>query len=173
MRGRLTAGVLAASLIAAGCAAEPPVSPLPTEAPTSAAPSRSPAGVSPRALPPTSARPSPPAPSRSSRRPAVTTSPGRTPTTTPPQSSSCQGAVVHTIDLTTDELALVRALCVAVGAVLRIENIGPGEVTTDSPDLVDPNYAAGVVEIRFVRPGTVVVTIPQNGTPHDITVVVR
>lgn len=80
---------------------------------------------------------------------------------------------MHTIDLTSDELALIPSLCVAVGAVLRIENIGPGEVTTDAPDRVDQNYEAGIVEIRFVRAGTVVVTIPQGGESHGITVVVR
>jgi hypothetical protein len=81
---------------------------------------------------------------------------------------------VHTIDLTTDELALVPSLCVGVGAVLRIENIGPGEVTTDAAaGQVDQNYEAGIVEIRFLRTGTVVVTIPQGGQPHDVSVVVR
>jgi hypothetical protein len=80
---------------------------------------------------------------------------------------------VHTIDLTTDELALVPALCLGVGAVLRIENIGPGEVTTDAPGLVDQNYEAGIVEIRFLRAGTVVVTIPQAGDRYEVPVVVR
>lgn len=80
---------------------------------------------------------------------------------------------MHTIDVTKDELALVPSFCLATGAVLRVVNIGPGEVTTDAPDRVDQRYEAGVVEIRFVRTGTVVVTIPQQGQNHDVTVVVR
>jgi hypothetical protein len=161
---------LVASL--AGCAAESPVSPLPTEAPGSPA------------APPASALPPAPVPAATTagpgatRRPVAsrpsrtrTTPPAPPPTTEP--TSSCQGAVVHTIDVANDELALVPSLCVATGAVLRIENIGPGEVTTDNPDLVEQRYEAGIVQIRLVRPGTVVVTIPQNGTPHEVTVVVR
>nr|BFE72252.1 hypothetical protein GCM10020092_055530 [Actinoplanes digitatis] len=81
--------------------------------------------------------------------------------------------MVHTIDAAADELSLIPAMCVGTGAVLRIENIGPGEVTIDSPDLVAQHYEAGVVEVRFVRRGTVVVTIPQGGDAYDITVVVR
>ncbi|GLW28291.1 hypothetical protein [Actinoplanes regularis] len=172
MRGRLTAGVLAASLIMAGCAGESPVSPLPTEAAVGAAPVGS-VSVTPSPSPP---RPSPASASPPSRRSPVGTPPSsRTPTrpSSPSSSSSCEGAVVRTIDATAEELALVPAMCLAVGAVLRVENIGPGEVTTDSPDLVAQHYEAGVVEVRFVRKGTVVVAIPQGGTTYDITVVVR
>ena len=43
----------------------------------------------------------------------------------------------------------------------------------DRPDLVSQHYEAGVVDIRFVRPGTVAVTIPKEGREHTITVVVR
>jgi len=172
MRCRLTAGVVVASLAVAGCGAEPPVSPLPIEAAaTSAAPSLSASTVPASTMSPSvSRRPVPPKTGGT-----VTSSPRPSHTTTSPSArpSSCQGAVVYTIDVANDELALVRGLCLAVGAVLRIENIGPGEVTTDSPDLVDQHYEAGVVEIRFVRPGTVVVTIPQNGSPYRVTVVIR
>jgi hypothetical protein len=179
MRGRLTAGALAASLAAAGCTAERPVSPLPTEAVTTAisvapprealGPSPSPStSPSPPSSPPVSPQPTkrPPSRAHSTPPPTKTTNPTRT-------TSSCEGAVVHTIDVAKDELALVPSFCLATGAVLRIVNIGPGEVTTDAPDRVDQRYEAGVVEIRFVRTGTVVVTIPQQGQPHDVTVVVR
>lgn len=173
MRGRLTVGALAASLAMVGCAAESPVSPLPTEAATETAPVRSAAaGPASRASSVSPPRPSPASTSSPSRRPLVTPSPSRT-STRPPASPSCEGAVVHTIDVAADELALVPAMCLAAGAVLRIENIGPGEVTTDSPELVAQHYEAGIVEVRFVRRGTVVVTIPQGGRTYDITVVVR
>ncbi|EEP74497.1 hypothetical protein MCAG_04824 [Micromonospora sp. ATCC 39149] len=71
------------------------------------------------------------------------------------------------------ELALLPAMCFATGAVLAIRGIGPGEVTVDREDLVSRSYEAGVVEIRFVRAGTVVVLIPQEGTTYPLTVVVR
>lgn len=177
---RLTLCVLAASLAAAGCTVEPAVSPLPTEAASAAAPAVS-SATPPRSASagPTSAGPASASPTVSPRGaerpagPARTTRPRVPEPTTAASSSSCQGAVVHTIDLATDELALVPAMCVGPGAVLRIENVGPGEVTTDSPDLVDQNYEAGIVEIRFLRAGTVVVTIPQAGEAYDIAVVVR
>ncbi|WCN83650.1 hypothetical protein [Micromonospora sp. LH3U1] len=57
--------------------------------------------------------------------------------------------------------------------MLRIQGIGPGLVTVDRPELVSQQYEAGVVDIRFVRPGTVDVTIPQQDREHTITVVVR
>ncbi|GIE97657.1 hypothetical protein Ari01nite_51220 [Paractinoplanes rishiriensis] len=155
----------------AGCAAEPPVAPLPTEAPSSVA---APAPSAPTSAPVSSA---PTTSTTVTRRPVESSRPTHTRTTPPPPTteptSACQGAVVHVIDVANDELALVPALCVATGAVLRIEHIGPGEVTNDSPDLVEQRYEAGIVQIRMIRPGTVVVTIVQNGTPHDITVVVR
>ncbi|MER7417509.1 hypothetical protein ABT346_12125 [Micromonospora peucetia] len=75
--------------------------------------------------------------------------------------------------LAENELALLRSLCFASGGVLRIIGIGPGEVTVDREDLVSRSYEAGVVDIRFVRPGTVDVMIPQGGTTHPVTVVVR
>lgn len=71
------------------------------------------------------------------------------------------------------ELELLRSLCFATGAVLRIQGIGPGLVTVDRPDLVSQHYEAGVVDIRFVRPGTVAVTIPKDDRAHTIDVVVR
>ena len=70
------------------------------------------------------------------------------------------------------ELALLKSLCFATGGVLRIRGIGPGQVTVDREELVSRSYEAGVVDIRFVRAGTVVVTIPQDGRTYPITVVV-
>jgi hypothetical protein len=182
---RLIMCALGASLAAAGCTVEPAVSPLPTEVASVAVPlvssatpprsaSRGPASRGPASHGPASASPtvSPRGPRRSVV-PTRTTRPRVPEPTTPASSSSCQGAVVRTIDVASDELALVPALCLGRGAVLRVENIGPGEVTTDSPDLVDQNYEAGVVEIRFLRAGTVVVTIPQAGESYDVAVVVR
>lgn len=79
----------------------------------------------------------------------------------------------YDLPLAETEIELLKSLCFATGAVLRIQGIGPGLVTVDRPDLVSQHYEAGVVDIRFVRPGTVAVTIPKDGREHTITVVVR
>ncbi|MFG2051834.1 hypothetical protein ACGFIW_30930 [Micromonospora sp. NPDC048935] len=126
-----------------------------------------PAG-SPSRPPPTGARPAPAPPTPARTR--------GTPRTTPPPTDTtpaCQGAVRYDLPLAETEVELLRSLCFATGAVLRIQGIGPGLVTVDRPELVSQQYEAGVVDIRFVRPGTVAVTIPEEGREHTITVVVR
>ncbi|MET8040978.1 hypothetical protein ABZU25_08935 [Micromonospora sp. NPDC005215] len=108
--------------------------------------------------------------------PPTPTRPRGTPRTTPPPTDAppaCQGAVRYDLPLAETELSLLRSLCFATGAVLRIQGIGPGLVTVDRPELVSQHYEAGVVDIRFVRPGTVDVTIPKDAREHTITVVVR
>ncbi|MEU8420540.1 hypothetical protein AB0C15_06670 [Micromonospora sp. NPDC048835] len=124
---------------------------------------------SPTRPPPAAGRPVPvpPAPTRT----RGTTQRPTTPPTTP--TSSCQGAVRYDLPVADTELELLRSLCFATGAVLRIQGIGPGLVTVDRPELVSQHYEAGVVDIRFVRPGTVAVTIPKDDRAHTITVVVR
>ncbi|MEV4121387.1 hypothetical protein [Micromonospora sp. NPDC049645] len=167
--------VLAATVGVAGCG-DDAVSPLPVQppgptrsTPTPAAASPSPAPTaSPSRPPPTGARPfpAPPPPTRTRG----------TPRTTPPPTEAtpaCQGAVRYDLPLADTEIELLKSLCFATGAVLRIQGIGPGLVTVDRPELVSQQYEAGVVDIRFVRPGTVAVTIPKEGREHTITVVVR
>lgn len=171
--------VLAVTVAVAGCGGADAVSPLPVQPPgptrstpaTTAIPTISataaPTG-SPFRPPPTSARPAapPPAPTRTRG----------TPRTTPPPTDAtpaCQGAVRYDLPLAETEIELLTSLCFATGAVLRIQGIGPGLVTVDRPELVSQQYEAGVVDIRFVRPGTVAVTIPKDGREHTITVVVR
>ncbi|RQX02374.1 hypothetical protein [Micromonospora arida] len=170
--------VLAATVGVAACGADA-VSPLPVQPPgptrttptpstistTSAIPT--PTG-SPSRPPPTSARPAAPPPTPTRTR--------GTPRTTPPPTDAtpaCQGAVRYDLPLAETEIELLKSLCFATGAVLRIQGIGPGLVTVDRPELVSQQYEAGVVDIRFVRPGTVAVTIPKEGREHTITVVVR
>jgi len=80
--------------------------------------------------------------------------------------------VRYDIDLAQTE-QLPRSLCFGAGAVLRLIGIGPGEVSIDRPDLASSNYEAGVVDIRFLRAGTVAVTIPRTAEPETITVVVQ
>ncbi|GIJ79637.1 hypothetical protein SAMN05443287_101803 [Micromonospora phaseoli] len=87
-------------------------------------------------------------------------------------SEVCLGAVRYELVLT-DPGPMPSSLCFATGGVLRIRNIGPGEVTVDREELVDSHYEAGVVDLRFVRTGTVDVFIPREPDTHVITVVVR
>ncbi|MET7817326.1 hypothetical protein [Micromonospora zamorensis] len=173
---RLLAGgvVLVAAVAVAACGGTDAVAPLPVQPPAESRPSPTPSAIpaptaSPSRPPPTSGRPiaAPPAPATARgtpHRPAATST---GPTT------SCQGAVRYDLPLAETELELLRSLCFATGAVLRIQGIGPGLVTVDRPELVSQHYEAGVVDIRFVRPGTLDVTIPQQDREHIITVVVR
>ncbi|MGW3784515.1 hypothetical protein ACWD5Z_08000 [Micromonospora chokoriensis] len=168
---------LAAIVAVAACGSDA-VSPLPVQPPgpspsTSAVaspptPSVTPgASRSPTRPPPAAEPPVTPAPIRTRGTP-----PRPTPSPTTP-TSSCLGVVRYDLPVADTELELLRSLCFATGAVLRIQGIGPGLVTVDRPELVSQHYEAGVVDIRFVRPGTVAVTIPKDDRAHTVTVVVR
>lgn len=156
------------------------LTPLPIRA-ASAQPATAPTTVPPRAVPTTSPAPprgvppaTPAAPARTTTRPPPR--PTASSTRTPPPSSSapatCYGAVRHTIDLQNTELAAQRSMCFQAGGELRLQGIGPGLVTATPESLVDQNYAGGVVDLRFLRPGTVTVTIPQETETYTIEVVV-
>jgi hypothetical protein len=137
-----------------GCAAQP-VSPLPVEAPTT-----TPSGSAPVA--------------GSSGSPAASRSVGpvKTSTPKPTEDENCRGPIRYSLDVQSPELALVRSMCFRVGGVLRLQNIGPGLVDARPERLVSQTYEAGVVDVRFVRPGTVTVTVPESGRKYKITVVV-
>ncbi|MEW2332714.1 hypothetical protein AB0880_33585 [Micromonospora chersina] len=162
-----TALAVLAVLVGASACADRSVSPLPVRPPTPATSTVGAAASPTSAAPGTSTATPPrrsPAPPRSrTARPTPSTS------TAP---SACLGAVRYDLVLAETELALLKSLCFATGGVLRIRGIGPGLVTVDRADLVSRDYEAGVVDIRFVRTGTVVVTIPQDGRTYPITVVV-
>ena len=119
--------------------------------------------------PGTARQPTRPVPTRTrSRTPGPAPSP---PVSTGP-TSTCLGAVRYDLDLNTTELALVKSMCFHTGGVLRLQGIGPGLVTSEPAALVSQSYAGGVVDIRFVRAGTVTVTIPREDQTYTITVVV-
>lgn len=93
------------------------------------------------------------------------------PTATNP-TGTCYGAVRHDLDLRNTVLDLVKSMCFHTGGVLRLQGIGPGQVNATPGSLVSQSYEAGVVDLRFIRPGTVTVTIPQEEHTYTITVVV-
>lgn len=161
-------GLIALAFFVSACSADP-VSPLPIDVPIASAPPSSAPAPAPSSVTATSPSPSrtptivrPSKPRTKAPRPSVTTTRPR----------SCLGAVRYDIDLAQTE-QLPRSLCFGAGAVLRLIGIGPGEVSIDRPDLASSNYEAGVVDIRFLRAGTVAVTIPRTAEPETITVVVQ
>jgi hypothetical protein len=147
---------------------DPSVSPLPAqaaEAGTSAAPGP---GASVRA-----ARPTPATTRQPAKAPPVRTSkPAPAKPTATASPSTCFGAVRHDLDLHNTALELVKSMCFHTGGVLRLQGIGPGLVTAMPGTLVSQSYEGGVVDLRFVRPGTVTVTIAQDDRTYPITVVV-
>lgn len=150
-----------------GCTAAP-VSPLPAQPP---APS-----VSPPSQPPSTAAlgtPTAALGTASAARPRPVVRTPRTRSAEPTASSSCLGAVRRELDLRTTELSLVQSMCFSVGGVLSVRGIGPGEISIEPDNLVSGFYEGGVTVVRFVRPGTVTVSIPENGRRHEIVVVVR
>lgn len=169
---------LTAAVPLAACGG-PAVSPRPAQAAenaTSAAPSRTMSTA-----PSASARAGNPEPGAvrqpAGQRPVRTSKPAPAqPNTSEPTSTkptgTCFGAVRHDLDLHNNELALIKSMCFHTGGVLRLQGIGPGLVTATPERLVSSNYAGGVVDLRFVRPGTVTVTIPQDEQTYTITVVV-
>jgi hypothetical protein len=171
------AGALAliATVPMAACGARS-VSPLPIQAADddrAAAPGQA-STTDPRASSPVGSSPpgvaKPPAGSRPATTKTVKPAPPR-PTSTRPI-SSCLGAVRHELDLRNTVLDLVRSMCFHTGGVLRLKGIGPGLVTATPESLRSYSYEAGVVDLRFIRPGTVTVTIPQDEKTYTINVVV-
>lgn len=118
------------------------------------------------------------APTASAPSVVASTSVPATRTTAPPRrapptgTSACLGAVVYTLTAKT-VLALVRSLCVATGAILRVEDTGPGTVSAEPTASVALVYEAGIVECRFLVTGTVTVSIERDGEVFDIAVVVK
>lgn len=182
MRRRPEAVALALIALLSGCAGNQ-LAPLPVPvraAETTSQPSSATAAAS---------SPSPsssPATTRSSRPPAsvipdapaikipprpTTGTPSPKPTTSAPP-SSCDEAVLVDLDLQNTELALVPSMCFHIGGVLRMHSIGPGLVEATPESLRDYRYEAAVVTLRFLRPGTVTVTIPQDTQTYTIEVVV-
>ena len=169
------AGALAliATIPLAACG-DPSVSPRPAEAAeneAAAAPNPTPtpsaSGRAGNAEPGVARQPAGPG---SAKTGTVTPNPAK-PTSTKP-TGTCYGAVRHDLDLHNTVLDLVRSMCFHTGGVLRLQGIGPGLVTAAPSSLVSQSYEAGVVDLRFVRPGTVTVSIPQDERTYTITVVV-
>ncbi|MBB5873992.1 hypothetical protein F4553_007426 [Allocatelliglobosispora scoriae] len=76
-----------------------------------------------------------------------------TPKRTPkPSSGTCLGAVVHTVDASADAPPW-RPVCIAVGGVVRVEWLGPGELTVTPASRASCAYAGGVHMCRLIGTG--------------------
>ena len=109
-------------------------------------------------------------------RPPAAVKPTRTRTTPKPEptsDSACFGAIQYDIDVPNTVLDLQKSMCFHTGGILRLKNIGPGLVESGPDSVVSSSYEAGIVTLRFIRPGTATITVPQEDQTHTITVVVR
>jgi hypothetical protein len=92
-------------------------------------------------------------------------------TTSTSQPSTCMGAVVHTVDASAGGRPW-RSLCIAVGGLLRLANLGPEYLNAHSRDKADCHYEAGVHECRLIQTGTATFTITNSHGVRPLTVVI-
>ena len=64
---------------------------------------------------------------------------------------SCQGAVIYVVNATQG----AAPACIAIGGIVRFENVGPGELSSTPAGAVDCLYAAGVHQCRLIKSGSV------------------
>ncbi|HEU4426271.1 MAG TPA: hypothetical protein VFR67_27345 [Pilimelia sp.] len=159
---------MAATVVTAVACGPGPVAPLPGQRPTTAAPSTGP--------------PSPAvSPAAAATRPAVRPPPARPPVVRPPAAASpspspglspaCLGAVIYPVDAMSGELP--ASICLAVGAVLRVQNVEAGTVSAEPAEKASLRYEAGVVDCRLLSVGTVTVTIAGDPSRSIAVVVVE
>jgi hypothetical protein len=90
----------------------------------------------------------------------------------PPASRpACLGAVVHRIDAS-DNGPPWKPLCIAVGGVLRVENLGPDGFTMSPAGKVSCWYEAGVRECRLIQTGSVRFTIVNAHETRTLALVI-
>jgi hypothetical protein len=82
------------------------------------------------------------------------------------RATACEGAVVHTVDAAPP--GPLPRLCVAVGGVVRVVNIGPGSLTATPSTMVNCFYAAGTYQCRLIATGTVRLTLAPGA--RELTV---
>ena len=161
LRQLTTVGAVALTALAtaAACTAAPvrsvpaapsPASPSPASPSTTSAGSATPSSTTVRA-----AASRAPAPSRPTTRP-----------------TRCLGAVKYTIDAAQSGPPRSR-LCIAVGGVVEVRNLGPDGLSVSPASKVSCSYEAGVHACRLVRPGTVTFTIAGKQARSLVVVAIR
>ncbi|HZM82400.1 MAG TPA: hypothetical protein VFC19_42310 [Candidatus Limnocylindrales bacterium] len=151
---QLTAiAALALTSVVAAAACKSPAVPLAPGPPGTTAPSSAASGTA----PPDVAAPGTVAPS------TVAPSPARPkPSQVAADPLSCMGAVVYRVNYS--EGSFKGRVCIAVGGVVRVENLGPWNLSIDPSGLVSCWYEAAVRECRLIRTGTV--TFKTKGVPN-------
>jgi hypothetical protein len=150
IRNLAVVAALGLATMAGACTSAAPVQPLPAQTvqPTQSA----------------TASPSP-APAIEPQPVRVTTSPTTRPATAP----ACRGAVIHRLDAS-DTGPPWKPLCLGVGGVLLVTNLGPEGFSASPRDKVECNYEAAVRECRLLRTGTVKFTIVNASQTRTLTV---
>lgn len=148
--------VLGLAALAASACGSGPVQALPVQTPS----------ATPSATTPTTT-PSATVPAGPATKPPHTSKPGNTNTG---QGPPCLGAVEYRINVA-DTGAWPR-LCIAVGGVLRVENLGPEGFSQSTPNRAECEYEGAVRMCRLTEPGTVRFTIDNEQQIRTLTVVV-
>jgi hypothetical protein len=91
-------------------------------------------------------------------------------TTRPHTGSGCLGAVVHRIDAS-DNGPPWKRLCMTVGGVLVVANLGPDGFSASS-DAAECHYEAAVRQCRLLRPGSVRFTITNAHETRTLNLVI-
>jgi hypothetical protein len=161
LRRLTTVGALALATTAAAASctsAGAPATALPESAGVATPSAASP---TPTGSPPTSSGPVP-----------ATSSPAGAPATgAPPAGSACLGALVHRIDAA-DTGPPWKRLCMTVGGVLRVTNLGPEGFSASSWNSIECSYEAAVRDCRLLRAGTVKFTITNAHQTRTLTLVI-
>ena len=84
---------------------------------------------------------------------------------------ACLGPVVHRIDAS-DTGPPWKRLCMTVGGVLRVSNLGPEGFSADPRNNVECTYEAAVRDCRLLRTGTVRFTITNAHQTRTLTLVI-
>jgi len=150
------------SLAAAAACGSAPVRPLAAPTPRTATPSTATPSTTPPATP-TTATPPPTRPGTTRPSPATPHAPKP-----PPAPPACLGAVTYKIDAS--RRGPPRSLCITVGGVLWIENLGPDGLSVSPADKVSCYYEAAVHSCRLVKTGTVRFAITSAQVTRVITV---
>ena len=95
------------------------------------------------------------------------------PSDPPKPPTECIGAVRYDMELVATDLDGVPAMCFKVGSTLRMQGIGPGELTVKPESSTSVHYEGGVDDVRFDRAGKVTLTFPVDAETRTIVVTVK